>query len=255
MTAHQVRSCCVLGIYGLLIVFFTIGCLAFLYQTLIHPSVPIENIRVSNVSANALSLSWVSYKPMKVRVYYSRYPIPLTARIVLRILPMSLISKLFDLRVAGDDFGEVAATVHHVTLRDLSPETNYYCLISSGLRFYSQDKQGEPLPLIKTVASLEAAPFPNPCYGKVIDFAEETPEAPLIVYGSATDSSLVSAFTNSLGNYSLDLGSLRTKDGQGLFDLSQNQVLVLEVEGGQWGKRTLPLYLKECQPIDTIVLE
>ena len=73
MTAHQVRSFLVLGIYGLLILSFTFGCLAFLYLTLIHPSVPIENLRVSNISENALSLSWVSYKPMKIRVYYSPF--------------------------------------------------------------------------------------------------------------------------------------------------------------------------------------
>ena len=255
VTTYRVRHFCVLGICVFLATLFTIGCFIFLYQTLVHPSVPIENIQVSNLSENSLTLSWVSYKPTRAKVYYSHSPISSSARIILRVLPMNLISRLFDLKVIGDDFGLVAATVHHVTLKDLKPETEYYYLISTGRQFYSYDKEGQSLPLIRTAVSLESAPFPYPCYGKVLDFAEEAPEAPLIVYAFSAESGLISAYTNSLGNYSLDLGSLRTKDNQGLFDLNQNRVLVLEVEGGQWGKITQPLYFDECQPIKTINLE
>jgi hypothetical protein len=255
MTAHQVRSFLVLGIYGLLIVSFTIGCLAFLYLTLIHPSVPIENVRLSNVSENSLSLSWVSYKPMKIRLFYSPYPFPLTAKIVLRVLPTSWVSRLFDLKVAGDDFGPLETTVHHITLKDLEPETEYYYLISTGLRFYTQDKEGNSLPTIKTSLSLDSAPFPYPCYGKILDFAEETPEDPILVYTFSENSSLVSTFTNSLGNYSLDLGSLRDKNSEKLLDLNQNLLMILEVQGGQWGEKTQPLYLNDCQPVGDLILE
>ncbi|MCJ7792463.1 MAG: fibronectin type III domain-containing protein [Candidatus Marinimicrobia bacterium] len=255
MTAHQVRRFLVLGIYGVLILSFTFGCLAFLYLTLIHPSVPIEAVRVSNLSENSLTLSWISYKPMKVRVYYSRYPIPATAKVILRVLPMGLVSRLFDLKVAGDDFGSMATTVHHVTFRDLEPETEYHYLISTGLRFYTQDNQGQPLPSLKTTALSETVPGPYPCYGKILDFAEETPEAPMLVYAFTENSSLVSAYTNSLGNYILDLGSLRVKDSEKLLDLNQNPIMVFEVQGGQWGEKTQPLYLDDCQPMATIVLE
>jgi hypothetical protein len=255
MTAHQVRSFLILGIYGLLIVSFTIGCLTFVYLTLIHPSVPIESIRLSNVSENSLSLSWVSYKPMKIRLFYSRYPFPLTAKIVLRLLPASWTSRLFNLKVVGDDFGPLEATVHHVTLKDLEPETEYHYLISTGLRFYSRDKEGQPLPAIRTSAPLDSAPFPYPCYGKILDFAEEPPEDPLLVYAFTENSSLVSAFTNSLGNYSLDLGSLRDKNSAKLLDLNKNLLMILEVQGGQWGEKTQPLYLNDCQPVADLILE
>lgn len=211
-------------------------------------SFPPNELKISNITENSLSISWISQKSVRQKVYYSAKPLNPLSLLLVQILPLKINS-------TSDDFGSISSTVHHVTLKNLEPETQYYFAIANGFRFYKADKLNTPLPPIKTASSLKNPPSLYPCYGTILDFANEMPKDPIIVYLSSSDSSLISIFTNSAGNYSLDLANLRTKDLKEIYNFSQNPNLILETQGGLWGAKSQPLYIKNCQPVKTIVLE
>lgn len=213
-----------------------------------NPFLPPEEIRISNNTESSITISWMSNKSVRQKVYFSLKPISLPSLFLAKLFPNGIVATI-------DDFGSIRTTTHHATLRGLEPETQYYYVIANGFRFYTHDRQGNPLPLARTASLIESPPQPYLCYGSILDFAEEMPMSPVIAYLSASDSSLISAFTNSAGNYSFDLSSLRTQDLKGLFNLNQNSSLILEFQGGLWGINKQPLYVKNCQPIKTVTLE
>jgi hypothetical protein len=226
-------------LFALLLAVLTV--FKILHVFLSEPILSPQDLKISNISENSFTLSWVSQKPNRATAYCSGKPINLPLFLILKVFPRSP-------KPLIDDFGPILSTTHHVTLKNLKPQTQYYCVVTSGLHLYS-------LPPIQTTTSLSAIPHPYPCYGTVLDFAEEVPESPIVVYLSTENSSIISSFTNSKGNFTLDLSALRTKDAKESLDLNQNQTLIVEAQGGQWGSNSQPLYIKDCQPIKTIILE
>ena len=200
-----------------------------------------QNLKISNITENSFTLSWTSKKSNRATVYCSAKPINLALFFILKVLPRSP-------QPLTDDFGPIPSTTHHVTLKNFKPQTKYYCVATSGLHLYS-------LPAIQTATSLSTIPHPYPCYGSILDFAEEAPESPVVVYLSSENSSTISSFTNSKGNFTLDLSALRTKDLKESLDLNQNPTLIIGAQGGKWGLNNQPLYIKDCQPIKTIILK
>ncbi|MBI4999485.1 fibronectin type III domain-containing protein [Candidatus Gottesmanbacteria bacterium] len=177
-----------------------------------------ENVKVTNITDQSLTLSWTTAKPTLGFVRFSG-------------------KKVFDdhLRVS---------TVHHVTLKNLKPQTSYYYRLGGGFRLFKFDKEGKSLPNIKTAPVLEKISQPRPAYGKVLT-SEGKPAARVIVYLSPSSSSLISTLTNDQGNYSFDLSSLGTTP----------EPFLLEVEGGTLGKVKGPVFGDRLQPIKVFVLE
>jgi len=211
-------------------------------------SLPPDELKISNITENSLSISWISQKSVRQKVYYSAKPLNPLLVLLAKILPLKI-----DFII--DDFGSISSTIHHVTLKNLEPETQYYFAITNGLLIYAQDKSRKALLTVKTTSNLNGIPQPFPCYGTVESFSEDLPFSPIVVYVSGKDSSLISAYTNSAGNFSLDLANLRTADLSQTLNLNQNANLILEVQGGKWGKNSQPLYLNSCQPTQTISLK
>jgi len=221
---------------------------AFLFSFLTSPNLPPREIKISNQTGNSLAISWVTNRSVKQKIFYSQTPISLSQLFLAKVFPSQL-------NLASDDFGLIETTAHHITLKDLEPETQSFFVITNGWRFYQLDSQNQSFPTAKTVPPLASPPSPSPCYGTVLDFAQEKPLDPVVVYLSSKDSNLISAFTNSAGNYTFDLASLRSADLQEPVRLNQNSNLLLEFQGGLWGTGKQPLYLKSCQPIKTMILE
>lgn len=221
---------------------------AFLFSFLTSPNLPPQEIKISNQTGNSLAISWVTNRSVKQKIFYSQAPIKHHQLLAAKVFPSQL-------SLAPDDFGLIETTIHHATLKNLEPETQYFFVITNGWRFYQLDSQNQSFPAAKTASPLVSPPSPSPCYGTVLDFAQEKPLDPVVVYLSSKNSNLISAFTNSAGNYTFDLASLRSTDLQEPISLSQNLSLILEFQGGLWGTGKQPLYLKSCQPIKTMILE
>jgi len=206
-------------------------------------SFPPEEIKISNQTESSLAISWVSQKPIRPTVYYSHQSINLAGLLLSKIFPFIFKPRFL---TTSDDFGTISSTTHHVTLKNLEPETEYYYLIFSNLHFYIKDRNDRLFPAAETTSPPETISQPSPCYGKIMGFAEQLPDSPILVYILSQDS-LISAYTNTAGNWSLDLANLRTK--------SLDSTLIVKAQGGQWGEKSLPLYIKECQPAQTLMLE
>ncbi len=237
-----------LSFFGLLLLFiFLIGLIVFIF---LKPASPPGRVRVSNVTENSLTISWVTEKPVRGQIFFTDQD-----NKFLRTLKFGLgmiIPQI--LKPESDDFNS-PATVHYVTLSGLRPKTEYYYRINYNSRSYKLDQNGEILPSIKTTETLAELPSNYPAYGSLLDWNEETPQTPVLVYLSHQDSSLISGYTNSEGNWCLNLGNLRTKDLGQAFNFSQEKMLTFEAEGGALGSIQQALFIDYCQPMANIILE
>jgi len=164
----------------------------------------IRDVRIGNLRDASLAFSWLTDQRATGTVRYGTDPTALV-------------------NVAHDDrgAGTVAAT-HHITLRNLAPETVYYVVIVSGQTV--DDNEGQFYRV--TTGPMLGIPAADPVYGRVLQAAGVTPAAGALVYlalhdadgaGSTGEAALLSGLTDANGYWSVNLGSARTSDGRSYF--------------------------------------
>lgn len=117
------------------------------------------------------------------------------------------------------------STIHHITVRNLTPETTYYFSILSGDSVYLNNDVPYT---IKTPPELSEQTSSEQTMTGTVKFPEgEKPEA-LILVTSETMQPL-STIVQSDGTYTISLKNLRTNDFTDNLDLSQEQTLALLV--------------------------
>jgi len=219
--------------------FALVKAVQFGYQQFIKAeevSVP-QNIRLTNLSDNSGSLSWITDKEI-------------TGFVVWGTAPGSL---------AQSQKSESKSEIHHFNLRSLKPNTLYYYKIGSGSKTY--DNNGSPY-TFTTAPIASAPPTPDEVYGKVKTISG--PAQGVLVYltlkdqdgqGSNGSSTSLSALTSSSGSFVADLGNTRTADLTAYFNYSREKDnLEIEVEGTDQGKARVILTTAQTQPLPEISL-
>lgn len=230
-----------------------------IYQDRIEPTSLPENVWISNVTDQSLTISWTTPKPCFGFVFYSSKKIPFALLTRIPFLTSLMISHFYFPypKIAADDHLDFDNT-HHVTLKNLKPETAYYYRISTGLhlyRYYLEEDKKQILPSIKTGPVLEELSVPEPVYGQVVLEKDlETPVKNAIVYFKTFESNLLSTLTSDYGNYILDLSNLRTKDFKNQVILDQDRPINLEVEAKPLGKGKISVDLKMTRPVVKILV-
>ncbi|MHC1716508.1 MAG: fibronectin type III domain-containing protein [Candidatus Dojkabacteria bacterium] len=197
-------------------------------------------VRISNITDSSATVSWVTDSPMRGVVYFNEkdsfLPGPLSfvnsgrayddrdvskaqTECVNKFNKDADISEDFTVDGSNFDCENVKVTkvgkyyTHHVTLKDLNENTNYYFRVGDGLMSWKVGANS-----LKTFAVLEEVKEPMPIFGKVVD--DE---------GNYTDDSLVyvkfkngreekesiaySSVTNREGGWYLDGSYTRTISG------------------------------------------
>lgn len=210
---------------------------------LIEPSSEPQNILVSNITDQQVTVSWTTAKATRGLIVISengQFP----------ILPT------FAKEVFKDDGEKKLArqrfyTTHHITIGNLTPNKTYQYLIYQG---WKKIIQGQ----FTTGPTLSGISAPNPVYGRIIS-ARKTPLVGALVYLQAETnekkSALLSTLTNSEGRWNLDLGNLRTKDLKFTYKISSNSAEMILVEGANKGRGKAFTTSGKDQPWPDIIIK
>lgn len=216
-----------------------------------------REVTLSNLTSNSATISWVTDDSLKASVQFSKnntWPI--------------LIDRLFTKDMAYDDrntkeegasyvySSEIASDrkIHHVTVRNLDPETTYYFRINGNFKTFSAD-----LNSFTTLKLDDTLVEPDPVYGKVKNYVVDEPEPVdgIIFYRviDPTDASkksmLYSSTISPESSWSGDLSGVRASDGSRfVWTVDGNS---LEVEGKTdlgYGWKTYTLF--EYKPVEEL---
>jgi len=166
-------------------------------------STPAE-IRLTNLSGNSLSISWLTQELVIGGVIYGTNP----------SLSPSLTG--FD-----DREGEVRSTVHHVTLKNLKPETTYYFRLISGDSYF--DNQGSPYTFSTPRHSGQT---PAPPY----IFKGKLGRQEVLIYFSFNDSTPISTLTDEQGNFLLSFNNALRKDKSNYYPVQKGEKGLLLIQ-------------------------
>lgn len=199
------------------------------------PAVPPQNLRITNVTDSSLSISWTTGKPVKSQVIFS-----LQENRILRSLQLSPLYPLF-LKKENIVQNEIASLsyTHHVTLKNLKPNSSYYYRIVSNNKILKVDANGKILPDIKTASVLENLSMPQPIFSRVFQNDGKTGAANVLIYLVLIDggnpnlikSSTLSTFTDNRGIWSQDLGNLRQFNQESFHEITKEDLIFLEARG------------------------
>lgn len=198
-------------------------------------------VSITNLTDSSFTVSWVTDSPAKGFVHYKE-----TNSFLPGILAPIMSNRAYDDRdweynqnvcvtefnegVEVDDNFTVSAEnfncddidvkyngyyyTHHVTLRDLDPEKEYFFRIGDGFWSWKADEVSA-----ETFSTLQSVQSPKPVFGKVV-FDDEFSSYDSIIYGQfvnlreGKESVLYSSVTNEDGGWYLDASSVRTEEGE-----------------------------------------
>lgn len=260
-----------------LLLLFTAYCLLLtanlVRQFTIEPTSPPQDVRITNVSDHSLTVSWTTKKPCFGFIFYSskKYPLAILSKIPF-ITTLSALYWPFNWPHVATDDHLAFTTTHHATLKNLNLETEYFYRISTGYHLYSKwrvadsmsQKNQQPratsheqiLPNLKTAKTPNLPSLPNPVYGQIVlekDLTTPIPNA--LVYLLSPDSNLISTYTNSAGNYALDLGNLRKKDSNEPINLELNTEFTISANAGILGAGEITVSQKLARPVPKILVK
>lgn len=212
---------------GLLLVLIGIGVTSYLVQTGViyigqaAPDNNPKNIRVTNVSDTSFSISYE------------------TDTNVQGLLSLSGDKSLTKITPVLDDRDQATGVVkpyrlHHLTVRNLLPNTQYYFSIVSGASTFQDNSQPFNVTTGPTIG--DAPSSQNPLAGKVITPGGNAPlEA--IVFVKTPDAQTLSGLIAKEGNYIIPLNALRSTNGNQYVTIATDQIIQIlvtsETEGAQ----------------------
>ena len=190
-----------------------------------------QKVRVTNVADNQMSVSWTTQGLASGQVEYG-------------MAGEKLVS------LASDDRGEAGglSLVHHVTITDLQPNTEYAFRIISGETGAKFDNNGSPYSATTGVVIGET-PAAVSLYGSVESLAGAQAVVYLAIPGAEPRSTLVT----SSGSYSIPVGTTRSIGGRGFASYEPTTVASLSVEDGK-KSATASLLMGGIAPIPAITM-
>lgn len=199
------------------------------------PDIIPEKVKISNVSDNKFSVSWVSKIPTSGAVEYG-----------------SVGEKLGTVIKDERDTSAVAKYLtHHVTIEGLQPNTQYAfrIVVDETARF---DNNGSPY-LTSTGPVIAGTPPSHNFYGNVVLPSKQSANG-AIVYLTLPGGSTSSTVVRESGNYAFTLSTMRSSDLQTYikFDPSATIANVMVESGGL--QSTSSVSLANSAPVPTITL-
>lgn len=171
-----------------------------------------QNIKITNLSDNSFTITWVTNQKTPGFVTYG--------------ISESLGLTTQDDRDSGSPTNRFT---HHVTLKNLDPETNIFYNITSGGKVFNQ--KGKPYTQ-KTASVLnQTPPLPKTIIGKVLN-SDNKPVDESVVYLSASGNQLLSSYTRNNGNWLITLNTARTQDLNSYFDPLPGTQLNITISSG-----------------------
>ena len=196
-----------------------------------------EQVRITNVSDTGFSVSWITEKTD-------------TGSIKLGMLVTELKQSVLDDRdqLSG---GAAMAEVHHVTTKNLTPQTKYYFKIDSGGKQY--DNKGKPFE-VTTGATLGSPPAADPIYGTILSPSGTAAES-VVVYINVANGAPLSALVKNQGSWALSLATARTADLASYLTYDTQATIVnLLVQGGKQGTASAITTTANDNPVPDITL-
>lgn len=189
----------ILLIVGLIVAVFLVGQKTGFFSKADISNQP-QEIKVSNIADNAFTISWITAKPTTGFVQYGE------------------VESLGE--TAGDDRDAKPRLTHHVTLKNLNPQTNYFYKIDNGAI------------ATQTTAPVTQNPpaVPEPIFGKVTKADGNIPQEAL-VYLQLENGSLLSSYIRDNGNWLITLNNARTKDLLNYITVSDENTVSILVSG------------------------
>jgi hypothetical protein len=212
----------------------------FVSQTtnlLSHADTPFtpQAMTVTNISDNSFTVTWFTAAKTTGFVQYG-----LDAN---------------NLESVGDDRdnGTVAEHfTHHVTLKNLKPDTQYYFKIGSGNQIY--DDKGKPY-LQTTAPTTDDPPsVPQPIYGKIKSQNNNPPQEAL-VFVTINKGHILSSYTREAGNWLITLNNVRTPDMKNYLVFTPQDTLDVVIDAGPEGNASVTTKIAQTTDFDMLTLK
>lgn len=156
------------------------------------PSDTPKEVKITNISDNALTVSWITDKTVTGSVTYGTGG-PVGA------------SALDD----RDGTKAKERNTHHVTLKNLDPATTYSFRLGSGRKFFDND--GKAYKQKTAPTTTDPPTVADPAYGKVTNKEGKAP-AEALVYLTIAGGTPLSSYIRADGNYLVTLNNARVAD-------------------------------------------
>lgn len=197
-----------------------------------------KQVKITNVSDRSFSVSWVTDQNTSGFIRYGT-------------------TESLGTTVADDRDQLSGQTgnyqVHHVTVRGLSPNTNYFFKIGSGPSTNLYDSSGSAY-TVTTGATLGAPVDSETAYGKVVN-AAQTPADGAIVYVTIDGATPLSTLVKSSGSWAIPLSSIRSQNLSSFYSYDKSgDIINIEVLGPSGQATTGISDTQNDQPVPTITL-
>jgi hypothetical protein len=230
------------GLVGLILL-ISVGVVASLSYS--DSNISVKNVTVTNVTDTAFTLTWVSDTPYIGRVVYQKSSENWPALFAQAGKQLAYDDRDVEISTDGNyvqvEAGAQPRYTHHVTVRNLQPETEYSFRVAGAMN----GKQAE-IATSKTLSIIEDITTPDPAYGKV-EGGEGKDTILVFTYNDETSQKVVSTFTSAASTYSFDANGLGQKD----FSAA---LLTANVSSGKDKGAIVTFKSGAYKPLDTIVL-
>jgi hypothetical protein len=196
-----------------------------------------KQVRLTNVTDTGFTVSWITDQPV-------------SGKIKLGTDPKTFKDQVLDDRdqLSGENG---SFEVHHLTAKNLKPDTKYFFKIESGGKLF--DNQGKPFELT-TGPTLGNPPPADPIYGTVLT-AARTPAEGVIVYINLGNAAPLSALVKTGGNWAFSLSTARTSDLKSYLTYDTQATIVnLLAQGGKQGTAPAITVTANDNPVPDIIL-
>jgi len=230
--------------FGIFILIFGVATGVFLIKTSkvwitrANPEVTPKQLKITNITEKSFAVSWVTDGQVAGFIQYGTKKEEL----------------FFN---ANDDRDQLSGSqgkffVHHITVRDLKSDTNYFFKINSGGKIFDNNGQ---LYQVKTAPLIQGpAPESDIVYGVVLK-QDGSPAEGVVVYLSLANAFPLSALTKSSGSWAIPLNLARSTDllSWAVYD-KEASVEEIFVQGGPLGVATAIGVTKNDSPLPSITL-
>jgi len=202
-----------------------------------NPEIIPKEVKITNITENSFTISWITDAQVPGFVKYGTdEEIAFTAQ---------------------DDRDQLSGNqgsffTHHVTVKGLTPSTNYFFKISSGGKLFDNNGQ---LYQVSTGPTIQGPSRESDvAYGTILK-QDGSPAEGVIVYLTLTNASPLSTITRSSGNWVIPLNLARSTDlSSWLIYDKEASVEEIFVQGGPAGTATAISVTKNDSPLPPITL-
>lgn len=204
--------------------------------TLASPEEVPREVKVTNISDNSFTISWVTPDKQTVGfVIYGESP--------------SLGNLTSDDRDAAS---KSQRFTHHVTAKNLSPSTKYFFKIGSNAKQY--DNSGVPYELTTAPTTQDPPPLADPAYGKIFK-PDGSAATDALVYLTVAGGTPLSSYTRDDGNWLITLNNARRSDLTTYITYKETgDEIALFVQAGLVGTARAATDTNNDAPVPTITL-